>query len=105
MLTTSTLQEASHFQISGTMVATLRGEMTHTNICAAIPSRFQFQNRGGNHVPYTMGLGQITSARIDIVDQTPVVQIPIEIILCKCFSDCNVSFVFNAADAKTFYTN
>ena len=47
-----------------------------------------------------MCMGQISSAQIDIVEQTRVSQIDIEIISCNGFSDCNVWFGFTAADAK-----
>ena len=49
-----------------------------------------------------MCTGQISSAQIDIAEQTRVSQIAIEIISCNFFSDCNVWFCFTAADAKTF---
>ena len=47
-----------------------------------------------------MCMAQISSAQIDIVEQTRFSQIAVEIISCNCFSDSNVWFVFTGAHAK-----
>ena len=49
-----------------------------------------------------MCMAQISSAQIDIVQQTRFSQIAVEIVSCNGFSNGRVWFVFTGAHARTF---
>ena len=107
VLTTSASQEASYVQICGTMtvVAILRGEMTHKYLGRKFPRDLNCRTEVEIMRRTQMCMAQISSAQIDIVEQKRVFQITVEINSCNCFSDCDVWFGFTAADAKFFGTN
>ena len=100
VLTPSPLQKTSHVEICRTVVAILHGETTHKYSGRKFLGDLNIRTGSGTHVSHTKCMGQISSAQIDIVEQTRVPQIENQIISCNCFSDCNAWFGVIAADAK-----